>query len=533
MEDKIEKTFLETFTTKMSQYVSKFEVDLEELRDMSISFSAANTLMIVDLQQENEEKHDAFQERLKTYLQFSAEQQAHSLRGLELYINHNLKKDSEKERREMRTLFAQCVSWISMNLDFRQELRDRCNEHLEGTGEWFLSSKKYIDWKSNHQSDLLFVQGNPGSGKSILSAIAISDLSSDMDPNVGIAYVFCHRAERMRQTIITVIGSIIGQLLRQRNELNPYVKDAYLKSLTGQSVESEEAFNLLNYTTDMFDRVYLVMDAVDEFHDAGDLLRSLLAALKETRFRRILKILVLSRQVAEVDNELDAQRYFPIRLQEENHEDIKMYIQTYLPGEDMAKARRCCLIKAHGMFQWVKLVFANPMIRNALPNDVLDTINDLPDELNGIYDRVFQELSSRRLRSKAWLVLHWILSAYKPLNVDEMLEAVEDYRNVTSVKKIAKYKSGNFLVELCIHITRKGYFSFIHDSVEQYLKQDKPTSEILRKFQLEHEDAHDILARTCLKYLSLGDFDGDIPGPQHDLAKIAAECPFIVYAAVF
>ena len=92
------------------------------------------------------------------------------------------------------------------------------------------------------------------------------------------------------------------------------------------------------------------------------------------------------------------------------------------------------------MFLWVRLLFQRSTTQLGSSGDMEKIINSLPGDLNGMYDQIFCDLSSQLtpLRDKAWLVLLWILDGHRPLTVDEMQEAIENYEDVKYVKEIDK-----------------------------------------------------------------------------------------------
>src|SRR5436190_3361611 len=77
------------------------------------------------------------------------------------------------ERRQQEEQWR-ALNWLSP-LNFAESYEQRCDDHLEGTGTWLLESDDYITWKSSSKSDLLYIRGKPGCGKSHLAAVTITD----------------------------------------------------------------------------------------------------------------------------------------------------------------------------------------------------------------------------------------------------------------------------------------------------------------------------------------------------------------------
>ncbi|CAF9918389.1 MAG: hypothetical protein GOMPHAMPRED_001507 [Gomphillus americanus] len=97
------------------------------------------------------------------------------------------------------------------------------------------------------------------------------------------------------------------------------------------------------------------------------------------------------------------------------------------------------------MFLWVRLLFQRSITRLGSSDDMEKIINSLPGDLNGMYDQIFCDLSSQLtpLRDKAWL----ILDGHRPLTVDKMQEAIEDYEDVKYVKEIGKIEAEQHIVK--------------------------------------------------------------------------------------
>ncbi|CAG7558417.1 unnamed protein product [Fusarium equiseti] len=69
--------------------------------------------------------------------------------------------------------------------------------HIEGTGEWLHHSQNYQRWRESSEDGLLWIEGVPGSGKSVVAANMIHKLSQE---EVPVLYFF------FRQIIDAKIG---------------------------------------------------------------------------------------------------------------------------------------------------------------------------------------------------------------------------------------------------------------------------------------------------------------------------------------
>ena len=81
--------------------------------------------------------------------------------------------------------------WLK-HADFETDFQRLQQVHISGTCQWFLKSQSYLEWRdpssSPSASGFLWIQGKPGSGKSVLASQIIQDLQSFGDTVV--VYVF-------------------------------------------------------------------------------------------------------------------------------------------------------------------------------------------------------------------------------------------------------------------------------------------------------------------------------------------------------
>lgn len=96
------------------------------------------------------------------------------------------------------------------------------------TCRWFLESNEYDTWK-DCAGKVLFCQGMPGAGKSVLSALVVEEISSTFgqEANTGLAYIYCDYQRHDQQTPLQLISRLTKQLCLLNTTLPPSVKDLY------------------------------------------------------------------------------------------------------------------------------------------------------------------------------------------------------------------------------------------------------------------------------------------------------------------
>ena len=169
------------------------------------------------------------------------------------------------------------------------------------TGMWFLNSKEYNTWRGS-AGKLLFCQGMPGAGKSVLSALVIEKLSSIIrqTPSIGLAYIYCDYGRREHQTPLYLISSLTQQLCLLSPTLPPCVKALHdLHHLRTTRPLLKEMCQVFQETVQSFTQVYVVIDALDELSAKAGYLRTFLdELLKAKRSSSTLSMLFTSRHLA-------------------------------------------------------------------------------------------------------------------------------------------------------------------------------------------------------------------------------------------
>ncbi|KAK8171996.1 hypothetical protein BKA80DRAFT_339817 [Phyllosticta citrichinensis] len=87
------------------------------------------------------------------------------------------------------------LKWLSA-IDFRKHHEAMLSGILPNTGEWLLTNPEYASWKSSSSSEILWLHGTWGCGKSRLAAVMIEDLEKQrayIPQAAPIAYFYCCR----------------------------------------------------------------------------------------------------------------------------------------------------------------------------------------------------------------------------------------------------------------------------------------------------------------------------------------------------
>jgi Cdc6-like AAA superfamily ATPase len=165
-----------------------------------------------------------------------------------------------------------------------------------------MRSPEYEDWKTG-STRFLWLHGIPGAGKTVLSSFIVEDLKrhckSDATRLTACAYYYCHFSRSQDETS-HFLRWVINQVCRQSDSLPMEVRQLYKES--GQP-STESLLVALSAATCDLERIYVVIDALDESSDRHRLLGGLRRIINGDEFAN-LRILGASRK------EIDIQKTF-------------------------------------------------------------------------------------------------------------------------------------------------------------------------------------------------------------------------------
>jgi Cdc6-like AAA superfamily ATPase len=203
-----------------------------------------------------------------------------------------------------------------------------CDLHEPQTGTWLISSPEYEDW-ANGSTRFLWLHGIPGSGKTVLASFVVENVkqfckTSALHDTALAYYYFYFRRERDEASHL--LRWVIAQLCRQSKCIPNQVRELYD---AGVEPTTASLVTALSIVVRCFNRVYLVLDALDESSNRPNLLHVLLQVAGDADFEKI-RLLALSRKETDIERVLE-RISMNISLQNPRvDEDIRLYIQNQL-----------------------------------------------------------------------------------------------------------------------------------------------------------------------------------------------------------
>ncbi|KAJ7114064.1 ankyrin repeat-containing domain protein [Mycena epipterygia] len=390
----------------------------------------------------------------------------------------------------------------------------------KGTGDWLLHNDKFIQWQDN--AGALWIRGPSGAGKSVLSSAVISKLYEDRQlfkdvekSPPAIAYFYFDFNDKKGQAVERALQRIVLQLSTHSPARCKALNELYMQS-NGQTLPTcGDLQKVLRLLLLELDRTYIVLDALDECNDTdhNELVEVILMLQSWTQIPLHLLITSQPRNIftdsfkgipcITLGSELvqeDIERFIASELR--NNLNLKLWIphETYIIDE---VGRR-----SNGMFRFAAcLLLEIPRCRT--PNKLHETLENLPRDLPGSYDR-FLELLDPEDFIDVVRVLRWIIFSFEPVTLDKLADALafdfsdpvqytyDPSRREMNVGAILKWLEGLVTVHDASN-DGSPIVSLAHASVQDYVLSQR----FIKKFGYDLSDSltHTFIAQTCIGYL--------------------------------
>jgi len=373
---------------------------------------------------------------------------------------------------------------IDFKLDIYRHVKDFVGR------EWIIND--IATWIDKAKENLLFITGDPGSGKTALMARLIQ-----VFPTVG-AYHFCiakYDASLMPGKFIHSIASQLASQIPEFREL--------LSLLNLQTIAFQETGTLMKQLlVDPLSQIrreeplVIIIDALDEalYYGNENLVKLLFDWLGE--LPSWIKLIVTSRKITEVlslfdyykPNEIDVSR-------KENKLDIKRFVEGMLTQkndisldkQDVDLIADKIIFKSEGIF-----LYAKSLVQNLLSKTFdMSDIDSIPPGLGGIYQTNFDRLFTDYGKFESIKhLLEIILAAFKPLTISEvaLYSSIEESELRKQLNTVMAYFP-----------EKEGTISVFHKSFADWLLGNSGKS---HRYLCDINLGHSRIAAVLLKQLS-------------------------------
>ncbi|KAL2861003.1 CASP C terminal-domain-containing protein [Aspergillus lucknowensis] len=281
-------------------------------------------------------------------------------------------RDQDRQSRD------RCLDYFAMTdpRDVKIAIHQTRGAALKESYEWILCHSQYLCWRDRNDSQVLWVKGDPGKGKTMLLCGIINELRpttklADSQAETLLSFFFCQATVPKLSNAQAVLRGLIYMLVDTQPSLLSHVQKRFRDAGEPQFGDAEAWTALCNMFLDILreassDKIYIVVDALDECVQGQDkLLQFILQGTKE--FPHV-KWIISSRNHIEQRTRLDdSQSILSLELQE-NAESVSVAIGPYisnkisklesLQNEDTLQkyVQRALQEKAEGTFLWVAFV---------------------------------------------------------------------------------------------------------------------------------------------------------------------------------
>ncbi|KAM7214611.1 hypothetical protein V8F06_010010 [Rhypophila decipiens] len=428
----------------------------------------------------------------------------------------------EKERKEYVIWWLQ--NWVSPPSGFATKYQTSLKQRTQGTARWLFGQKAYTRWLSDKHGDdcesrvpaserrfgtnSLWVQGNPGAGKTVLAAAVVEELLATRESS-GVYYHFFDFKCPHSCGSSAALRAILSQLLSAKKEdthlLDTMTFAAYSHDQGQLTATDRDVVELLRLC--LGEDAIIVLDGIDECTDSEHLIETIvslshhLPATRTILFSRVnvpaLKVSVLTQQIFSMPKSkigVDIRRFLVTKLDQLLEDEI---LPPSCAGEKNELADRLCK-GADGMFLWAQLMarclrFSCDMTKDERL-DMIRQVRD-PEGLEAIYERIVAVIrgSGRRPSVLASRVLEWLTFSVTPLTSRQLRQAIKTQGNSPSTAVSTSDEASEFedtAIMACAGLIERSKvfpnsespkgepgLRFIHLSLQQLIRGESTTGE--------------------------------------------------------
>ncbi len=394
-------------------------------------------------------------------------------------------KDQEIQR--MSEKDQQCLKHLRLTnpRDDKARIERTKGGLLQDSYRWVLDNPDFQRWWYQPESQLLWIKGDPGKGKTMLLCGIVDELGREGSAGASchnVAYFFCQATDSRLNNATAVLRGLIYLLVDQQPSLFSHVRKEY--DGAGESLFQDA--NTWDALTKIFTDILLdpdlsvtslVIDALDEcVTDLPELLD--LIARKSSASSRV-KWIVSSRNWPEIEQQLESASQKDKLSLELNAEAVVAAVETYIryKVDQLARQKQYdanvrAVVQdylsshANGTFLWVSLVcqaLQDPKVRKWHTPEKLRTF---PPGLDSLYARMVDIIRQSSDADLCRNILAVVTVVRRPITLQELTSLVEMPEGTSDDRE-----SLETIIELCgsFLTLRDQTLYFVHQSAQDFL----------------------------------------------------------------
>lgn len=392
-------------------------------------------------------------------------------------------------------------------------------DEYKGSGDWILKHEKVQNWREADTpvSSILWLNGIPGAGKTILASVIIEKCLSEKAFTTG--YFYCKDGDPDKNNCISVFKSLLNQLLTQCRDLVPYCHDR--KSSSGELTlaSTHLTTQILELFCQKIPKQYIIIDGLDECETVE---RKQILAFFNRLVGRCdayepgkLRVLFVSQDYPDISKALPTAGIISMKPKD-NENDIKGFVNKWakkiqekheLNDNQTEYIKLSTCEKAQGMFLFAKLVMPNlyaQPTRHKLLEEI--AVSRFPQGLEEAYERIMNRIKQNTTPEEwkiAQKLLGWMVCVRRSLKWHEIQGAY----SIDPGEQIIDFNDRKLRIhirDLCgslVQVLPGDRVELVHSTAKIYItKTDYVRQEIVECS----------LTALCLQYLVFECFEKDL-----------------------
>ncbi|KAH7323208.1 hypothetical protein B0I35DRAFT_427309 [Stachybotrys elegans] len=362
---------------------------------------------------------------------------------------------------------------LDITESFDDDLQLFSGRRAEGTCKWVLEVPCIQSWMlSLGRSEIIWLQGRPGRGKSVIAAFLINQLQ---DSNALTQYFFFRAGDETKDSMALLLKALVYQTAVQVPAFGRAVleiPDNGYRTNSDWKVIWKQLFIGILFGMDLQQPLFWVIDGLDEARSPHSLFE-LLSDIESSKI--VIKVLVSSRveSVLSLSFERTSTKVPTTIVSTDNNvEDMKMHLEEELRYSDWGKeikseVTKQVLRQANGNFLWVHFVLQELSDCNT-ELDIKERLSELPSGMDDLYRRMEETISRiRRPKDKilAQKMLIWTIYSRRSLSLEELADILEpEFGRILNIANTLSRLCGHFIA-----IEGGTKVGLVHQTAREYL----------------------------------------------------------------
>ena len=532
-------------STHLRSYLSEYHIVVVSLCHKLLRFTQKSTvgqlavafgsLDINSYQSELEHWANAIKDEMSVLMAEKIEGEAQENRRFRALATKNTASTSQLQRRKMNQRVLASVSIHDFEKIWKQTRK-------VGNTTLFNRDAAYQDWKGRENSCTLVYTGKLGCGKSVLLANMVDDLNLHVQSKgTYVAYFFARHDTLESLKARTIIGSLAYQFLRVIPDLN-LTSTAKTLDMRRSTLDVGRIFDLLQHALPADFKAYIILDGIDDCHDAErEQLIQHLHKLQAT-FKVLLCISHRVESNSLLKHYLENVTAATSTSMPDDNPDIEEFIEAELKsciesrklvlGDPslILEIRDALQAGSKGMFLWTALQI-DSICYMKTDDTIRQALEDLPKDLSETFSRILDR--SRELGEPYQKrIFELVTAAQRPLTAEELGEAITVAPGDATWNP-AKALNDVFSVLTCcgsLLIVDEEDFTIrlVHHSVKQFLLNGYKGSEAA----IMMHGVRQTMSEIVITYLNYGIFNTQLSTVHPSQIMSQSPMPDIVHSAL-